>query len=135
MDVSINNSEVMKNLQEFMEEVLPERLEQALERACLLVENNAKKDCPVDDGQLRNSITHKVKDLEGRIGSNVEYAPYVEIGTGIYSTQGTGRQTAWTYKDAEGKYHTTVGMKSKPYLKPAAEEHISEIQDCFKGML
>ena len=53
------------------------QLEQALNKACLIVENEAKKLCPVDTGQLRSSITHEVVEKEGRVGTNVEYAPYM----------------------------------------------------------
>lgn len=43
-------------------------------------EGYAKDDCPVDTGRLRNSITNQVVDEEKAvyIGTNVEYAPYVE---------------------------------------------------------
>jgi hypothetical protein len=45
-------------------------------------EGYAKDDCPVDTGRLRNSIAHKVEGGEDTvyIGTNVEYAPYVEYG-------------------------------------------------------
>ena len=45
-------------------------------------EGFAKEQCPVDTGRLRNSITNEVDDGENAvyIGSNVEYAPYVEYG-------------------------------------------------------
>ena len=44
-------------------------------------ESYAKKICPVDTGRLRNSITHQqMDDHTEMIGTNVEYAPYVELG-------------------------------------------------------
>lgn len=45
-------------------------------------ETNAKKLTPVDTGRLRNSITNAVATDEKAvyIGTNVEYAPYVELG-------------------------------------------------------
>lgn len=43
--------------------------------------NMAKSLCPVDTGRLRSSITYEVEDLTVRIGSDVEYAIYVEMGT------------------------------------------------------
>ena len=55
----------------------------ALEKCGLLAEGYAKKLGSVDTGNLRNSITHSV-DADGRcayVGTNVEYAPYVEYGT------------------------------------------------------
>lgn len=41
-------------------------------------EGYAKRGCPVDTGRLRNSITHRAEDSDVYIGTNVEYAPYVE---------------------------------------------------------
>lgn len=71
----------------------------ALEEIGLLAEGYAEKKCPVDTGNLRGSITHEVDAGGGAvyIGTNVEYAPYVELGT---SRQG-----------------------AQPFLRPAASEH------------
>jgi phage gpG-like protein len=41
-------------------------------------EGYAKDECPVDTGRLRNSIAHSVQADGVYIGTNVEYAPYVE---------------------------------------------------------
>lgn len=130
---------VLDNLEHFINEGLPEVLEQGLTKACLIVEGEAKKKAPARDGQLRQSITHEVdkESSTGYIGSNLEYAPYVEIGTGIYSSEGTGRQDVpWTYKDLKtGKFYKTSGMRPQPYLQPAVEENKDRIRDCFKELL
>ena len=68
-------------------------LTSALTEACMVVEKDAKKKCPVDDGTLRGSITSEVEDNQGIVGTNVEYAPYVEFGTGLFAANGDGRQT------------------------------------------
>ena len=104
---------------------------QAMEQACILVENEAKIKCPVDNGLLRNSITHYI-ELVGVVGTNVEYAPYVEFGTGIYSSLGNGRQDRWKYKDAKGEWHSTIGQHPQPYLQPALEENRRKIEKMFK---
>lgn len=88
--------------------------------------------CPVRDGQLRQSITHEVFPQYGVVGTNVEYAPYVEIGTGLFSSLGTGRQTPWTYQDAEGNWYTTVGQHPQPFLRPALTNNKKEIQEEIK---
>lgn len=88
--------------------------------------------CPVRDGQLRQSITHEVCPQYGVVGTNVEYAPYVEIGTGLFSSLGTGRQTPWTYQDAEGNWYTTVGQHPQPFLRPALMNNKKEIQEEIK---
>lgn len=128
---------VSVNIDEVIKQTLPEAIVQGLRQACIIVADAAKEKCPVDDGQLRQSITFQVdeKKLEGVIGSNVEYAPYVEVGTGIYSSKGNGRQTPWSYKDAKGDWHTTSGMKAQPFLEPAAEENRQEILESFEGLL
>ena len=51
-----------------------------LEAIGLAAEGHAKKETPVDTGRLRNSISHETDDESAYIGTNVEYAPYVELG-------------------------------------------------------
>ena len=80
---------------DYSEEVLQafeEAAIRALERCGLQAEGYAKDLCPVDTGNLRNSISHKVVDSEpaAYIGTNAEYAAYVEFGTGHYSSIGCG---------------------------------------------
>ena len=103
-------------------------IDKALNRAGLIVENDAKERCPVGKtGQLRNSIEHRVQGANYKtecvVGTNLEYAPYVEFGTGIYAVNGDGRQTPWVYRTADGEFYFTVGQKPQPYLLPALEEN------------
>ena len=56
-------------------------IKNGLEAIGLTAETYAKKATPVDTGRLRNSISHSVDGEAAYIGSNVEYAPYVELGT------------------------------------------------------
>lgn len=51
-----------------------------LEAIGLTAEGHAKKETPVDTGRLQNSISHATDDEAAYIGTNVEYAPYVELG-------------------------------------------------------
>lgn len=81
----------------------------ALEKIGLMAEGYAKKKCPVDTGNLRNSITHQVDGDAVYIGTNVEYAPYVELGT--------SRQ------------------KAQPFLRPAASEHGAQYRQVLKNAL
>ena len=55
-------------------------IERGLEVIGLTAEGHAKKETPVDTGRLRNSISHAVENRAAYIGTNVEYAPYVELG-------------------------------------------------------
>lgn len=95
-----------------------------LEKCGLVGEGYAKKLCPVDTGNLHNSITHTVTNSGERaayVGTDSEYAIYVEMGTGKYVTG--GRPTPWVYKDAKGNWHMTHGQRARPYIKPAVAEH------------
>ena len=82
-----------------------------LETYGLIAEGYAKKLAPVDTGNLRNSITHDVDDGEpaSYIGTNVEYAPYQELGT--------------------------IQMKAQPFLKPAVNDHKDEYRKIIENEL
>ena len=81
----------------------------ALEKIGLVAEGYAKRLCPVDTGRLRNSITHTTDDDAAYIGTNVEYAVYVEMGT--------------------------VNTPAQPYLKPAAADHMEKYRSILKSEL
>ena len=82
-------------------------------------------------GALKQSLTYAV-DLAQKavaIGTNLFYAVYVELGTGIFAEKGNGRKTPWVWKDFNGKWHFTRGMAPRPFLRPAVEEHIDELRE------
>ena len=118
-------------------EAMQQAAVRALEKCGLTAEGYAKKLCPVDTGNLRNSITHTVDEEESAayIGTNNEYAAYVELGTGKYVSG--GRPTPWVYQDEKGNWHRTNGQKAQPYLKPAVSDHANTyrkiIEDELKG--
>ena len=105
----------------------------ALTESCLLVESDAKQLVPVDTGRLKSSIQSKVEGDTGTVGTNVEYAPYVEFGTGLYSSLGNGRtQVPWRYQDAKGQWHTTSGNQPQPFLGPALDMNKDKIKKIFR---
>lgn len=116
-------------------EALAAALERGLEAIGLSAESHAKELCVVDTGRLRNSITHVVQDNEVYIGTNVEYAPYIELGTGIYAEEGNGRTTPWSYQDEKGNWVTTRGSKPHPFLRPAASNYGSEYKTLLESAL
>ena len=113
----------------------------ALERCGSEAEGIAKDLCPqaddhIGDGQrLRQSITHAIDPKEPAvyIGTNNEYAAYVELGTGKYYPG--GRPLPWNYMDALGDWHHTEGSEAQPYLKPAATEHMQTYRNIFRDEL
>ena len=120
----------------------------ALEEVGLRAEGYAKMKCPVGTPEstgiegyvtngLRQSITHRTLSNEVYIGTNkkadngANYALYVELGTGIYATDGKGRQSPWTWYDKNGKAHFTHGMKPVHYLRDAVTNHKEEYKRVF----
>ena len=91
-----------------------EAVAKTLETIGLVAERYAKEMCPTDTSRLKNSISHQVDDETVYVGTNVEYAPYVEFGTGKFAEGGGGRPTPWSYQDDKGNWHTTNGMKPQP---------------------
>lgn len=94
----------------------------ALEMIGIEAEKFAKALCPVGTpestgiagyigGTLRNSIAHQVvmQETAVYVGTNVKYAPYVELGTSK--------------------------MAKRPYLKPAIEDHIEHYKQIISDQL
>lgn len=82
-------------------------------------------------GALKQSLTYAVYLAKKTvtIGSNLFYSVYVELGTGIFAEKGNGRKTPWVWNDFNGKWHFTRGMKARPFLRSAVEEHIEELRE------
>ena len=100
--------------------------------------NKAVYDTPetwyVRTGNLRNSIDHYVENGKTVVvGSTSEYAPHVELGTGIYAgKESKAKKIPWSYQDAEGNWHSTSGMAPRPYIRPGFENHRDEYKEVFK---
>lgn len=127
VDVTDNSDKV---LAEFQAAIL-----RALERCGSQAEGYAKDLAPVDTGRLRNSISHKVDEEEkaAYIGSDLDYAAYVELGTGKYAEG--GRPTPWVYQDENGNWHWTRGNPAQPFLAPAVKDHLQTYSNIIKDEL
>lgn len=81
----------------------------ALTSAALLVHGDANLLAPVDTGNLRASLNYEVSNDFALVGTPVEYAPYVEMGTSRMSAQ--------------------------PYLRPALDNRIRDITKLISNIL
>ena len=111
-------------------------LEAALGKACAIVERSAKQKAPKGTGELRRSIASKVEnngsDIQGVVYTPLEYAPYIEFGTGLFAESGGRQDVPWCYQDDKGEWHTTSGMQPRPYMRPALNENREEILRILK---
>ena len=111
------------------------KLEKAMNNACLIVERDARSLCPKNTGKLRESIESNIVveswEIKGVVGTPLEYAPYINYGTGIFAVKG-GRKTPWCYQDDNGQWHTTSGQKPQPFLTNAFEQNKQAIIEQIK---
>ena len=116
------------------------KLERSLGMACALVERAAKQKAPKDNGDLKERIKSEVEhngdEIQGVVFAPLEYAPYVEYGTGLFAEKGGRKDVPWHYQDDEGKWHTISGQKPKPFMRPALDENRDQILRIIKeGLL
>lgn len=114
-DSDIAGLEVVEDNTDLFLRELPIAVARALEEIGLVAEGYAKRLCPVDTGRLRNSITHSIdtSSMHAIIGTNVEYGPYVELGTSRRKAANGGRG----------------------FLAPAASDHSKTYRDIIKKHL
>lgn len=129
MIVKIDSNSLLKRIDKMCSET---NISAAIGKACALVEGEAKKKAPKDTGALRRSISSTVKGTEGIVFTPLEYAPYVEYGTGLFAEKGGRKNVPWYYKDEEGKWHRSSGQHPHPYMRPALNENREEILRLIK---
>lgn len=92
---------------------LDQKMQKANETIGGMAEGYAKGYAPYDTGNLMRSISHAAEDNGHTvvIGTNVQYAPYQELGA------------------------PNAHVPAHPFLRPAIENHISEYQEVLKREL
>ena len=129
-------SKVLKRLEKLSN---TENIEKAMGKACAVVEAAAKQNAPKDTGALRRSITSKVdvegKEVIGTIFTPLEYAPYIEYGTGLFAESGGRKDVPWNYQDDKGEWHSTSGIKPHPFMRPAIEDNRDKIIEILGGSI
>lgn len=108
-----------------------------IEQGCAAVERDAKMKAPKNTGELKRSITSKVENegrqVVGEVFTPLEYAPYVEYGTGLFAEKGGRKDVPWNYKDDKGEWHSTNGQRPQPFMRPALQENRERILEYIKA--
>lgn len=116
MQINIEGISTVQAALEVKAAEMAAKLSKGIAEGCKIVEAEAKANCPVSTeatrpggphGELRASITSQVEGNTGTVGTNKEYAGYVEFGT---------------YK-----------MPAQPYLVPALEAKEGEVVEAIKA--
>lgn len=111
VSVTINGAENAIGILNEFQEGINEGITRGVSEAGEIVVTEAKANCPVDTGNLRASINKQASGNTCTVGTNCEYAGYVEFGT---------------YK-----------MAAQPYLVPAllnnVDAIVSAVTDAIKS--
>lgn len=116
--------DVLKSLSEVED---TKQIQTTIGKACAVIERAAKQKAPKGNGELRRSITSKVEGTEGTVFTPLEYAPYVEFGTGLFAEEQGRKDVPWCYKDDKGEWHSTYGQNPQPFMRPALNENREQI--------
>lgn len=121
-----------------------ETLYNSVEKQTKLVQGDSKDLCPVDLGDLRNSIKGTVKKYKGRIvgvvSTNSDHAAYVEFGTGKVGER-TNKNTNVNVSYKQDKWLANIpdvgprwieGQPAQPYLYPALKNNEEKIIENIK---
>jgi len=130
--------EAIRNIQDWeLEKIRQSRLQ--IERSAINIEREAKNACPVDFGILRSSIEKTVdasdagRILSAEVGTNVEYAPFVEFGTGSgVSVPAEQQEFAMQFKGKTGRKRN---YPARPFLFPAWERERPKFVKSMEAIL
>lgn len=112
------------------------KMKNAVGKAAALVEGTAREKAKEQNikgrtGDLIRSIESRVEtsgtDITGIVSVPLEYAPYIEYGTGLFAETQGRTDVPWSYKDDEGNWHSTSGQPPRPFLRPALNENRNEV--------
>ena len=162
MAIEINGLEVVVDKIEKLSN--PQKMESAIKDATLFVLAEAIKNAgKISNGELAQSLSFRIDSLTGEVYTPLNYAPYVEYGTGLFATgKGGGRkEVPWVYvegQESSGRAktihtkesalqavaflkekgldaHMTYGQEPKPYLRPALDNNREAIVRILGGAL
>ena len=126
--------EGLEGLEDIIKDMVDtDKMVAAMGKACALVEKEAKINAPKDTGALRRSISSKVdvdgKEVVGTVFTPLEYAPYIEYGTGLFAESGGRKDVPWHYQDDKGEWHSTNGIHPCPFMRSALLDNRNRIKN------
>jgi len=142
LDVS-DLKRVQQELEQKIAETHGSEMLMTMRNMTLMIQRDAKINAPVDTGRLRASITPTVAQMgdiiEGVVGSNVTYAPYMELGTKPHWPP-PGALTVWARRHNIEEFVVQRaiarrGTKPRRFLERAFESNLNRIKQMFDGTI
>ena len=137
VDFEDHSDEILRRLADAKEYILGKIGDKAVEYAQELcpvgtvesvgswAQKNEKGEREYRGGTLRDSITRRVDGDVLSVGSDVGYAPYVELGTGPHFKP-PSEWIEFEAPESEGTGHSYV--KPRAFIRPAIENHAKEYE-------
>lgn len=134
----------LDSLQKKLQKLHDLKVDQIVGRASKYLADQTRITAPVDKGTLKASITFKVestaKGVIGKIFTPLEYAPYVEFGTGPTGQENHAgispkvnprySPTGWSYYDPVlKKWIYTKGQKAQPFMYTTFKKNKKKIKE------
>jgi len=130
--------DAIRDLKEWEQDKI-RRTAMQVERSAINIERDAKNAAPVDMGILRSSIAKTVtasdkgRVVSAEVGTSVEYAPFVEFGTGSGVSVPDGQQEyAMQFKGKTGRKRN---YPARPFLFPAWEKERPKFVNAMEDIL
>lgn len=142
-------SRLNKKLKNISNEMSNSILRKAVGQGTQMVRSEAVLLCPVDTGELRQSIKTSVEvagdEVNGITYTNKEYAAYVEFGTGPKGEESHSgispditpsyTQQGWSYKNDDGEWIYTNGQPAQPFMYPALKNNEDKVRKRVKEVI
>lgn len=140
IDVRVENVEAIKQELEKQLQMIRRIHKKTIKNLAFKVQARAKDLVPRKTSTLGRSISVDFDEsgdrINARVGTWIEYGPFVEFGTGIYSeAEGAPRQRIRPTEKQALKFtigqetifaKSIAGMEPRPYLRPALRQVVTE---------
>ncbi len=132
LDAAIIGAKELKEKFDQSRQITARAFQKAIRNAAITLKNKAQDLVPIDTGRLKGSIHYQgpfvtYDNVYATVGTNVEYAPYQEFGTGIYAGKGMitpkrAKILVWKGRDKQWHIARAVrGIKGKFYFRGAKD--------------
>lgn len=116
------------------QEALMDSILQVVTKGVMDIQGNAVADAPVKGGLLKGSVQAILPDpgwggggaIAGGVGTNIEYGPYVELGTGS-----RGAASSYPYPRSARYTSSWPGMAARAFMGNAAKR----VEPAFLGAM
>lgn len=142
LDVDVTGYKEALDYMENVRKGLDNPFADAMQRATILIAADARTKAPVDEGRLKNSILPSIRvegdTVIGVVGSNVLYAPYMELGTQHRRMPPVDVIERWARRKGYGaglgfiiarRIWISGGLKAREFLGEAFDENLNRVID------